>query len=465
MDVTSYHEKLVNLWHDLDSMRKYKVCDIADDCPKCQQTKLFYDKEKEEGRIIKFLMGLNETFTHIRTHIIALRELPTLDVAYDMVVFNEVESQIAKGAGVEASAMSVQHETIYKSQGNFNKAGNGNNGNNGAGRGKQRPYCTYCQFNGHLKEQCYKLHGYPSGHRLHKGKNVWADNGQRLSSANSVGTSNNSQASPASSVGSSGSFTAEQVSQIWNMIKQQHPSTAETGEGQCHMAGICNLVLNSFAKHCWIINSGVTDHFVCDQNLLSNVHQLPKKCHISLPNGNTIVVHSAGTYHLSPGLVLYDVMIAPEFKYNLLSVSKLVKDSSLTVIFTKDKCLVQDLAKKTSLQIGNLVGGLFQVPNISSNKRVNDAASSKPSTLIWHHRMGHMSFERMNSMLFKYVPNLNVKIKGSHCQVCPLAKQSALKFPLSTHVSADIFELIHCDVWGPYPTDLNIPCLCRLGLR
>ncbi|CAM8998473.1 unnamed protein product [Rhodiola kirilowii] len=49
MDVSGYHEKLVNLWHELDSMRKYKMCIIAGDCSKCQETKAFYDQEKEEA--------------------------------------------------------------------------------------------------------------------------------------------------------------------------------------------------------------------------------------------------------------------------------------------------------------------------------------------------------------------------------------------------------------------------------
>ncbi|CAM8963589.1 unnamed protein product [Rhodiola kirilowii] len=360
MDVSSYHEKLVNLWHELDSMRKYKMCIIADDCSKCQETKAFYDQEKEEGRVIKFLMGLNEAFTHIRTHIIALRELPSLDVAYDMVVTNEAERHIVRAVGIEASAMHVQQESPYKQQVQSTKSGG-----NVAGRMKQRPHCTYCQFSGHTKKHCYKLNGYPPGHRLHKGKSP-----NRMSSANSVAhttnetnsksAGNTSQASSASGIGSPNSFTAEHVSQIWNMIKQQHQGTAETGEGQCHMAGICNFVLNSLAKHCWIIDSGATDHFICDKKLLSNVYELPKKCHISLPNGDTIVVTSAGTYQLRPGLVLFDVMVAPEFKYNLLSVSKLVKDSLFSVTFTKDKCLIQDSAKKTVLEIGELVGDYFR---------------------------------------------------------------------------------------------------------
>ncbi|XP_059315208.1 retrovirus-related Pol polyprotein from transposon RE1 isoform X2 [Lycium ferocissimum] len=44
-----------------------------------------------------------------------------------------------------------------------------------------------------------------------------------------------------------------------------------------------------------------------------------------------------------------------------------------------------------------------------------------------------------------------------HCTVCPLAKQTKLAFPLSSHVSHAAFELIHCDIWGPYrvPTHSN----------
>ncbi|CAM8987235.1 unnamed protein product [Rhodiola kirilowii] len=275
MDVSSYHEKLVNLWHERQS---------------------FYDLEKEEGRVIKFLMGLNESFTHIRTHIIALRELPSLDVAYDMVVSNESERAIAKVVCIEASAMYVHHDSTYKQQ-----AQSQNSRGNATGKVKQRPYCTYCQLNGHTKEHCYKLNGYPPGHRLYKVKgysnqksaaNV-VTHGQ---SENGSKTTGNSTPAPPTAVGSSIPFTTEQVNQIWNMIKQQHQGTTDTGEGQCHIAGICSIVLHSLAKHSWIIDSGATDHFICDKNLLDNVYELPKKCHTSLPDGNTIVVSSAGTY-------------------------------------------------------------------------------------------------------------------------------------------------------------------------
>lgn len=38
------------------------------------------------------------------------------------------------------------------------------------------------------------------------------------------------------------------------------------------------------------------------------------------------------------------------------------------------------------------------------------------------------------------------------CDVCLRAKQTREKFSLSEHVASDAFELIHCDLWGPYRT-------------
>ena len=36
--------------------------------------------------------------------------------------------------------------------------------------------------------------------------------------------------------------------------------------------------------------------------------------------------------------------------------------------------------------------------------------------------------------------------------VCPIAKKKILPFSSSTHVSNLPFDLIHCDLWGPFST-------------
>ncbi|KAL9664926.1 hypothetical protein QQ045_020335 [Rhodiola kirilowii] len=81
----------------------------------------FYEIEIEEGRVIKFLMGLNESFAHIRTHILALRELPSIDVAYDMVDTSEAERNIAKGACIKALAMASAMYVPYQGSNNVHK--------------------------------------------------------------------------------------------------------------------------------------------------------------------------------------------------------------------------------------------------------------------------------------------------------------------------------------------------------
>ena len=36
------------------------------------------------------------------------------------------------------------------------------------------------------------------------------------------------------------------------------------------------------------------------------------------------------------------------------------------------------------------------------------------------------------------------------CYICPLAKQRWLPFVCNNHVSQHPFDLLHCDIWGPY---------------
>jgi hypothetical protein len=38
------------------------------------------------------------------------------------------------------------------------------------------------------------------------------------------------------------------------------------------------------------------------------------------------------------------------------------------------------------------------------------------------------------------------------CEVCQRAKQNREKFTLSNSKASDVFELIHCDLWGAYRT-------------
>lgn len=66
---------------------------------------------------------------------------------------------------------------------------------------------------------------------------------------------------------------------------------------------------------------------------------------------------------------------------------------------------------------------------------------------LWHHRMGHVSNERLMVLSTKY-PYISAK-KLDVCDSCHLAKQKRLHFTLSSSCSSKSFELIHMDIWGP----------------
>ena len=67
---------------------------------------------------------------------------------------------------------------------------------------------------------------------------------------------------------------------------------------------------------------------------------------------------------------------------------------------------------------------------------------------LWHKRLGHTSSVTISKLFGPTSTHWDKCIKS--CNVCPLAKQTRLSFPLSTTTSECCFQLVHGDVWGPY---------------
>jgi hypothetical protein len=65
------------------------------------------------------------------------------------------------------------------------------------------------------------------------------------------------------------------------------------------------------------------------------------------------------------------------------------------------------------------------------------------SSDVWHYRLEHLSDSR------QYYSSICVN-SNKCCTICPLAKQHRLPFPIRTSCSNKIFDLIHCDSWGPF---------------
>ncbi|XP_070005311.1 uncharacterized protein [Nicotiana sylvestris] len=116
LDIASYFNKLKKLWDELRIMRSNKVNACA--CP--IRAELL--KEEEEDRVHQFLMGLNEIYVKVRSNILMMQPLPSLDNTYNILL------QDGK---------------------------------------KKKP--------GHLIDKCYKLHGFPPNFKFTKGKRIAAN--------------------------------------------------------------------------------------------------------------------------------------------------------------------------------------------------------------------------------------------------------------------------------------------------
>ena len=70
---------------------------------------------------------------------------------------------------------------------------------------------------------------------------------------------------------------------------------------------------------------------------------------------------------------------------------------------------------------------------------------------LWHKQLGHPSSQIL-SLLPKDLGNFErVESKEQHpCDICFRAKQTRSPFCDSESKAKDLFETIHCDIWGSY---------------
>ncbi|KAK9063535.1 hypothetical protein SSX86_017405 [Deinandra increscens subsp. villosa] len=209
-------------------------------------------------------------------------------------------------------------------------------------------------------------------------------------------------------------------------------------------APITNMAGNIDKEGKWIIDSGATEHIIYDDLLLKNKRKGNFEPPVTIPNGETIAVEGRGEYVLPNGMLIKEVLHVPNFKCNLLSVSRLAKDLQCAVTFFPDFCVMQDLRSGTLIGVGDCNNGLYKMGMMGSERR------AMMTTLdTWHKRLGHPSSSKLSHIDF--LKNISVNSK-EFCDSCIKAKFSRLPFPVSTNKTNACFDLLHCDVWGKYRT-------------
>ncbi|GJW26816.1 ribonuclease H-like domain-containing protein [Tanacetum coccineum] len=169
------------------------------------------------------------------------------------------------------------------------------------------------------------------------------------------------------------SFTNDQMMKLMALINDRPSSSIHA-----NMAG-------------WITDSGANQHMtVTTKNMFDITDISDLDLTVGHPNGTLAKIKYVGNLQLSNNVVLYDVLVVPEYCVSLLSVHKLIKDSIMFVSFDENKCYIQDVTQNRIMGIGSKTGGLYLFDQLvcqSLGKSVGITAYVSKS--LWHSRLGH----------------------------------------------------------------------------
>ncbi|GJV18875.1 ribonuclease H-like domain-containing protein [Tanacetum coccineum] len=298
--------------------------------------------------------------------------------------FNQWRSKSFKGKHPTLMAtkeeMDDEGEVIYDNNrrrpNNTNGNWSNNNGNNGNKGNYDSLLCKNCGLKGHTIERCFEVIGYPPGFK--RNPNLKPSGSFNNSKTNFSDTKGNNDVKTSTGTVS---LTNDQVMKLMSLLNDKGGSTTNA-----HMA----------------VN-------VSELNLT-----------VGHPNGTLAKITHVGNLKLNNNVVLFDVLVIPEYTVSLLSVNKLIKDSKVNVCFDETKCYIQDLKKEKVLGTGRESAGL----------------------------LGHPANQVLK--LLRESLNLSNIDHNGPCEVCHKAKQTRESFPLSEHKTTCFGELIHIDVWGLY---------------
>ncbi|XP_074300698.1 uncharacterized protein LOC141632000 [Silene latifolia] len=392
ISLVEYYSKMKNLWETLESLDPLPVCTCGKvNLCTCTLLKRIVERENN-AKTIQFLMNLNSSYDGIRTQILSLEPLPSINKVLALLQKIERQKQITDTVFslTESNAYASFRQSDQKMIG-FQKTGEASttvkhcdhcnkNGHTSAtcfGLTK----CPHCNKTGHNPANCFVIRGFPGD--KNKGKDKAPTNYKSTVPARGVNSADLLPESPledscldtishndsnkinaVSSVLTSevlDGLVTSVVDQALKQISDQQPALSSANfagmiSPYSHVFTVCKPYYTST----WLVDSGASDHMTYNIDLLSDVHVFAKPISVGLPDGSIKYVHKKGTVKLTHNIKLTNAFYLPDFRQNLLSISKLLDNNNLSVLFTSLGCVFQDLSNDKIVAKGKRIGDLYK---------------------------------------------------------------------------------------------------------
>ncbi|GKD45792.1 putative RNA-directed DNA polymerase [Tanacetum coccineum] len=397
--LSDYYHKLNSLWREYDAMVQLPVytCDGASS----------FKDHYHLLKLMQFVMGLDDVYAPIRSTLLTTNPLPTVKEAFSLLSRDESHKNIHfEGFGVKTGSSAFvskcdNKENIFFAAKSTENKKRFNNNNNNIGRYPSL-ICKHCNMNGHTVERCFELIGYPPYFKR----------------KNNIGPNSN--------------------------------NVSVTGKTANPSGGVSHILTNDQYKRLMSLlsDSGASQHMTFTTTFLFNIIDVSHlDITVAHPNGTKAKVNQIGSCKLNEKLIIHDVLVVPGYHVNLLSISKLAKDSKLSVCFNEKDCVIQDSVLKSQVRTGSEKDGLYCL-NLGEKIYNSYIKSCHVSKCLWHNRLCHPA----DQVLFVLKDDIDLKgdFFSEPCDVCHRAKQTREPFPLSDHKSQTFGQLIPLHVWGPY---------------
>ena len=170
-------------------------------------------------------------------------------------------------------------------------------------------------------------------------------------------------------------------------------------------------------------------------------------------NGASLHISHIGSNTISTPFAsfrLNNMLHVPNISTNLLSMHHFANDNNCLFIFVSSSFCFKDKATGKMLFRGQSKNGLspFPIHRTTTNKiRPTTYVGERVSTSIWHSRLGHPMLPVLQHLASaSLLPVTGTTKLPSVCTEYQMGKSKKLPFSISSSISSQPLDLIHCDL-------------------
>jgi len=162
--VSEYYTRLKILWKEIELYRCVLLCSCSTPCSCGILSRLH--KEREDDCVIRFLRGLTDEYSQVRSQVMMMDPMPSVIKTFSMILQHEREfvSTPSSSTTQDLVAFSAQSNDSSKAN-NKSSTGVSKNTNLGKSNNRNTKFCEKCKKTNHTIETCYWKIGFPTRYR------------------------------------------------------------------------------------------------------------------------------------------------------------------------------------------------------------------------------------------------------------------------------------------------------------